>query len=61
MQGETVKKKWKKPKLVVLYRGKPEESVLAACKANIGGSMGPAKNKCRAPAGPGPCSVQAPS
>lgn len=56
-----MKKDWKKPKLVVLYRGKPEESVLAACKANVGGSMGPAKNKCRAPAGPGLCSVQAPS
>ncbi len=28
------KKKWEKPKLVVLVRGKPEEAVLATCKVN---------------------------
>ncbi len=26
------KENWEKPKLVVLYRGRPEESVLTACK-----------------------------
>jgi hypothetical protein len=61
MQGEAMKKTWKKPKLVVLYRCKPEESVLAICKADISGSMGPAKSRCRAPTGPGPCSVLGPS
>lgn len=30
------KKKWTKPELVILTRGKPEESVLAGCK---GGSI----------------------
>lgn len=25
-------KKWTKPKLIILTRGKPEESVLASCK-----------------------------
>ena len=33
------KKKWTKPKLIVLVRGKPEEGVLTSCK--IGGSIGP--------------------
>ncbi len=27
-KGERVKKKWTKPKLIVLVRGKPEEGVL---------------------------------
>lgn len=27
-----MKKMWQKPELVVLYRGKPEESVLTHCK-----------------------------
>jgi len=31
------KKKWEKPKLIVLVRGKPEERVLAVCKWNPGG------------------------
>ena len=26
-------KVWQKPKLIILYRGRPEESVLAVCKA----------------------------
>lgn len=42
-----MKKIWKKPKLVVLYRGKPEESVLQACKTGTPGGTGPPnKNKC---------------
>jgi len=28
------KKKWDKPKLIILTRGKPEESVLVSCKAD---------------------------
>lgn len=32
------KEKWKKPKLIVLVRGRPEESVLVGCKnAVLGG------------------------
>lgn len=50
-----MKKVWKKPKLVVLYRGKPEESVLVACKGAGTVWTGPAKNKCRALTGPGSC------
>ncbi len=36
-----MKKVWEKPELVVLVRGKPEESVLASCK---GGSILVASN-----------------
>lgn len=28
------KKKWLKPELVILFRGKPEESVLTVCRYN---------------------------
>jgi hypothetical protein len=39
------KKEWKKPQLIILGKGKPEEHVLAACKANPGctrpGNTGP--------------------
>jgi hypothetical protein len=36
------KKEWKSPELVVLVRSKPEEAVLAACKAGpASGSGGP--------------------
>lgn len=32
------RKVWKKPKLVVLFRGRPEEAVLQTCKwAGMGG------------------------
>ena len=30
------KKKWKRPKLIVLVRGKPEEAVLQSCKNSVG-------------------------
>jgi len=33
------KKEWEKPKLVVLYRGRPEEDVLMICK--VVNSAGP--------------------
>ena len=29
---EKEKKKWETPKLICLYRGRPEEAVLATCK-----------------------------
>ena len=28
---------WQKPKLIILYRGRPEESILAVCKNEGGG------------------------
>jgi hypothetical protein len=31
------KKRWERPKLIVLERGKPEERVLSACKGDGGG------------------------
>jgi len=31
------KEKWGKPKLIILSRGRPEEAVLALCKANVAG------------------------
>ena len=34
---ETEKKQWTKPELIVLVRNKPEEAVLQACKAQVGG------------------------
>jgi hypothetical protein len=42
--GLIVKEDWEKPKLVVLYRGRPEESVLTACKI---------ANKVAGPTNPG--------
>ncbi len=35
------KKKWEKPKLIVLVRGKPEEGALGACKGLPLGVVGP--------------------
>ena len=32
---EESKKKWTKPKLIILTRGKPEEGALAACKEGV--------------------------
>jgi len=31
------KKKWQNPELIVLVRGKPEETVLTGCKAVVAG------------------------
>jgi len=36
-----MKKKWKKPKLVILYRGQSEENVLKICKHEHGATAGP--------------------
>ena len=37
---EEAKKKWGKPKLIVLLRNSPEEGVLSACKHSAGTSAG---------------------
>jgi len=57
-----MKKKWEKPVLIVLSRGKPEECVLLSCKMTDK-TYGPAAittayRYCRFPnnAGCGPCS-----
>ena len=39
------KKRWRRPKLIILERGKPEEAVLASCKT--GASEGPNSPKCK--------------
>lgn len=31
-----MKKTWEAPKLVILVRTRPEESILSACKTNVG-------------------------
>ena len=41
------KKVWEKPRLVVLFRGRPEEYVLVACKTHL--VQGPAVNPCTKP------------
>ncbi len=38
MQKE--KKKWETPKLICLYRGRPEEAVLQGCKGTPGAGLG---------------------
>jgi hypothetical protein len=35
------KKPWEKPQLIVLYRARPEEHVLVACKGGGGMAAGP--------------------
>jgi hypothetical protein len=40
------KKPWKRPQLVVLGRGKPEERVLAVCKSESGGPGNPSFTHC---------------
>ncbi len=44
MQKE--KKKWETPKLICLYRGRPEEAVLGVCKGVEVGAGGPVGSKC---------------
>ncbi len=41
-----MKKKWKKPELQVLIRGKIEESVLCHCKTQAGGQKWPCGTGC---------------
>lgn len=44
-------KKWDKPQLIILERGRPEEAVLAVCKNSIDGN-GPGGSNCVWTAGP---------
>jgi len=47
-------KKWKKPKLVVLYRGQPEEAVLTICKTSFASTIsgpGYSRRRCETSAG----------
>ncbi len=41
-----MKKVWSKPKLISLYRGRPEEAVLGVCKTTETGQSGPIDNSC---------------
>ncbi len=42
-----MKKVWSKPKLISLYRGRPEEAVLGGCKTIDTGQSGPHEaNSC---------------
>lgn len=50
------KKQWETPKLICLYRGRPEEAVLVACKgAGAVGPKRPLASDCTHPSS-GPCS-----
>jgi len=52
--GQTDKKTWQKPELIVLVRSNPEEAVLITCKnATAAGPLN--KKKCNR--GPSGCSV----
>jgi hypothetical protein len=43
-----MKKSWSKPKLIVLFRGKPEESVLTSCKdSSVDVTANAEKNSCQ--------------
>jgi hypothetical protein len=45
-----MKKIWQKPKLIILARGRPEESVLAGCKmAGSGASIRNKNTGCQKP------------
>jgi hypothetical protein len=50
-------KRWEKPKLVVLVRGKPEEAVLVACKqvSIPAGSPSAIKSNCKRTTSPTTC------
>lgn len=40
------RRRWIKPQLIVLTRGKPEEAVLAACKSPVHEAPGPNRHVC---------------
>jgi hypothetical protein len=46
-----MKKPWEKPKLIILSRGRPEESVLAGCKISTVGGPNNVKAKCNLKSG----------
>lgn len=41
-EESVLKKKWQKPKLIVLVKGRQDEVVLSACKSTLAGAYGPA-------------------
>lgn len=41
------KKKWEKPELIVLVRGKPDEAILLACKWGFYGGAGSQDDRCQ--------------
>ena len=41
-----MKKEWTKPKLIVLFRGRPEEAVLVACKDGGGADVDQTQTNC---------------
>ena len=45
-EGCKMRKTWQKPKLIVLFRGRPEEQVLGACKAVAGSGLETALQDC---------------
>ncbi len=51
------KKQWERPKLLVLVRAKPEESVLASCKDGESG-RGASAAGCYQPDRVTPCTAQ---
>jgi len=56
------KKEWRKPELIVLVRGKPEEAVLSACKGfPLTGTIAVNFNWCAYPDGCVVCTGNAPS
>ncbi len=44
--SDTTKREWITPQLIVLGRGRPEESVLANCKTGELPAPGPSSNAC---------------
>jgi hypothetical protein len=53
-EPKTEKKQWTKPELIVLVRSKPEEAVLAACKALRDGPTAQ-NDRCADDVGGGAC------
>lgn len=46
---EKEKKKWETPKLICLYRGRPEEAVLNGCKTAVNVSLIGGNKTCSNP------------
>ena len=63
MSKVTKKPKWGKPKLLILTGGKPEETVLLACKNSAGSGMNVNHSACGRyePSCTNECSVLSPS
>jgi hypothetical protein len=55
-----MKKTWTKPELIVIFRGKPEENVLCACKYPAAGPYPNSQGSCPN-SGPHSCKDNSPS